>query len=73
MLLIMMMLIERNGQVDQLDFAKRIHNWMTSGFKELGDIGTYLEWLSSCQTVFIVCFIICCQAEWELDQLSSRR
>lgn len=39
MLLIMMMVIERNGRVDQVDFAKRLHGWMSAGFKELGDLG----------------------------------
>lgn len=39
MLLILLMLIEKNGKVDQLDFATRIHNWMKHGFEELGDIG----------------------------------
>ena len=39
MLLIMLMLIERNGGVDQRDFAARLHNWMLHGFKEFGDLG----------------------------------
>lgn len=41
MLLIMLMLIENKGRVDQLDFASRLHNWMCHGFTEFGDLGTY--------------------------------
>ena len=43
MLLIMLMLIEKNGRVDQLDFAAKIHNWMCRGFAELGDVGESAE------------------------------
>lgn len=39
MLLIMLMVIDRNGGLDQVDFASRLHNWMCSGFKEFGDLG----------------------------------
>ena len=41
MLLIMLMLIEKKGKVDQLDFAARLHNWMLHGFAEFGDLGDY--------------------------------
>lgn len=43
MLLIMLMLTELNGKVDQLDFASRMYNWMRHGFKELGDIGNIIH------------------------------
>lgn len=43
MLLIMLMLIEKNGRVDQLDFAAKLHNWMCHGFAELGDVGESAE------------------------------
>lgn len=36
----MLMIIEKRGEVDQLDFAAKIHNWMLHGFEELGDVGT---------------------------------
>jgi hypothetical protein len=36
------MIVEKGGQVDVLDFANRLHTWMTQGFKELGDIGKFL-------------------------------
>lgn len=39
MLLIMLSIIDNNGKVDYLDFAKRLRKWLTSGFPELGDIG----------------------------------
>ena len=39
MLLILQMIVEKDGEVDVLDFASRLHTWMTQGFKELGDIG----------------------------------
>ncbi len=39
MLLIMLMLIERNGEVDQKDFAGRLNNWRLHGFTEFGDQG----------------------------------
>lgn len=39
MLLILLMLIEKGGKVDQLDFAAKIHNWMLHGFEEFGDLG----------------------------------
>ena len=39
MLLILLMLIDKQGKVDQLDFAARLHNWMLHGFKEFGDLG----------------------------------
>ena len=39
MLLIMLMLTEKGGKIDQLDFAAKIHNWMLHGFQELGDLG----------------------------------
>lgn len=41
MLLIMLMLIEKKGRVDQLDFAARLHHWMRHGFTEFGDLGTH--------------------------------
>jgi hypothetical protein len=40
MLLILMMVVEKNGGVDKLDFAAKLHNWMCNGFKELGDYGS---------------------------------
>lgn len=43
MLLIMLMLIERNGEVSQKDFAARVHNWMLHGFKEFGDLGKFFQ------------------------------
>ena len=39
MLLILLGIVENNGHVDRLDFAKRIHDWMKHGFSELGDVG----------------------------------
>ena len=36
MLLILLMLVEKNGEVDRLDFAAKLHNWMCMGFEELG-------------------------------------
>lgn len=39
MLLILQMIIELNGRVDRLDYAKRIQNWMHHGFPEFGDVG----------------------------------
>ena len=36
------MIVEKGGRVDVLDFASRLHTWMTQGFKELGDIGKFL-------------------------------
>ena len=36
------MIVEKGGRVDVLDFANRLHTWMTQGFKELGDIGKFL-------------------------------
>ncbi len=38
MLLILEMIVELNGRVDKLDYAKRIQNWMHNGFPELGDV-----------------------------------
>lgn len=43
MILIMQMLIERNGSIDQLDFAAKIHGWMNHGFQELGDLGMVVK------------------------------
>ena len=40
MLLILQMIVEKHGQVDIIDFARRMHNWMNHGFQELGDIGS---------------------------------
>lgn len=60
MLLIMLMLIEKEGQVDQLDFAAKIHNWMLHGFQEFGDIGTY----TSAGGMGIKLFL---QVVWELE------
>lgn len=45
MLLIMMMLTEKGGKIDQLDFAAKIHNWMLHGFQELGDLGMRVCWV----------------------------
>lgn len=39
MLLIMLSIIDKNGIVDEKDFAARLHNWMLKGFSELGDHG----------------------------------
>ena len=39
MLLILLSIVENNGQVDKIDFAKRMLNWKKSGFAELGDVG----------------------------------
>ncbi len=39
MLLILQMILDRNGGVDKLDFAKRIQNWRSHGFSEFGDLG----------------------------------
>jgi hypothetical protein len=50
MLLILQMIVEKGGQVDVLDFASRLHTWMSQGFKELGDIGRfYCVTVTSCQ------------------------
>ena len=48
MLLILQMIVEKGGKVDVLDFASRLHTWMTQGFKELGDIG---KLYSQCVTI----------------------
>ena len=39
LLLILQMIVDLNGTVDKVDFARRIQNWMIHGFQELGDIG----------------------------------
>ena len=39
MLLILQMIVEKDGKVDKLDFAKRLHHWMQHGFQELEDVG----------------------------------
>lgn len=39
MILIMQSLVDKNGEIDPLDFAKKLHKWMKEGFKELGDRG----------------------------------
>lgn len=39
MLLILQSVVENNGRVDRLDFARRILHWMKHGFQELGDYG----------------------------------
>ena len=39
MLLILQMILDRDGGVDKLDFAKRIQNWRSHGFSEFGDRG----------------------------------
>lgn len=41
MLLILLMIVEGNRAVDQVDFAKRLYNWMRHGFPEFGDRGMY--------------------------------
>ena len=56
MLLIMLMLIERHGEVNQKDFAARLHNWMLHGFKEFGDLGVYIDLLCKHESLqFNVC------------------
>jgi len=39
MLLILQMIVENDGKVDRVDFAKRLYHWMQHGYEELGDIG----------------------------------
>ena len=39
------MIVEGRGQVDVLDFAGRMHNWMTLGFQELGDTRMSIHYL----------------------------
>jgi len=39
MILILDGIVENEGQVDRLDFAKRLRSWVKSGFPELGDKG----------------------------------
>ena len=39
MLLILQMINDKQGQVDKVDFANRLYNWMRFGFEELGDFG----------------------------------
>ena len=39
MLLILQMIVDNDGRVDRLDFARRIQNWMHHGFSEFGDLG----------------------------------
>ena len=39
MLLILLSIVENEGRVDKLDFARRMVEWMKKGFPELGDIG----------------------------------
>jgi len=36
MLLILQMIVENDGKVDRVDFAKRLYHWMQHGYKELG-------------------------------------
>ena len=57
MLLIMMMLIEKGGKVDQLDFAAKVHNWMLHGFEEFGDLGMLCK---------------CVMVKWELNCFCRR-
>lgn len=49
MLLILQGIVDSNGKVDRLDFAKRIRHWMQSGFEELGDVGRFLPCVQNCE------------------------
>ncbi len=42
MLLILLSILANNGEVDETDFAKRLHEWMLHGFPQFGDIGIIL-------------------------------
>ena len=53
MLLILLMIVQGNGAVDQLNFADRLYNWMRHGFPEFGDHG---KWYSS---VYMLCVCVC--------------
>ena len=60
MLLILLMIVQSGGQVDKLDFARRIQDWMNHGFKELGDYGT-------CVCAWGVCVCVCvCACAWRV-------
>lgn len=37
MVLILLSLLDNNGEVDHVDFAKKLKNWTEKGFRELGD------------------------------------
>lgn len=39
MILILLSLVANNGQMDPVDYAKRLKRWCKEGFKELGDYG----------------------------------
>ena len=56
MLLILMMLVENKGRVNQLDLAAKLKDWMHHGFKDLGDYGEP----RSSSLVLVIC--ITCEA-----------
>ena len=43
LLLILQMIVERKGTVEKRAFAEKIFDWRRLGFKDLGDVGTYID------------------------------
>ena len=49
------MIVENDGKVDRVDFAKRLYHWMQHGYEELGDIGGYCVCVTVCGGYDCVC------------------
>ena len=54
MLLIMLGIIEKDGQVLETDFANRLVKWIQEGFPELGDHGIILTTISTTVTSLLL-------------------